>query len=102
MGYFKDGSNLNHLESSATCFFHLLCATCCSYSEVQLGQGADSKTKQYPMKWLLDHTLQQVAQSKWKKHVADDSRWFRLDPSLKYPIDLENMRYQIHLYQRVG
>lgn len=73
-----------------------------SYSEVTLGQGSAVKTKQYPMKWLLDHTLQQVAQNKWKKHVTDDSRWFRLDSSLKYPMDLENMRYQIHLYQRVG
>ncbi len=43
-----------------------------SYSEVKLGQGQDAKSKQYPMKWLLDHTLQQVAQSKWKKHVSDD------------------------------
>jgi 25S rRNA (uracil2843-N3)-methyltransferase len=72
-----------------------------SYSEVKLGQGQDAKSKQYPMKWLLDHTLQRVVQSKWKKHVSDDSRWFRLNSSLKYPIELENMRYQIHLYQRV-
>ncbi|KAJ9501634.1 hypothetical protein H2202_002596 [Exophiala xenobiotica] len=70
-----------------------------SYSEVKLGQG---QTKRYPMKWLLDHTLQEVAQAKWKKHVSDDSRWFRLNPSLKYPLELENMRYQIHLYQRVS
>lgn len=70
-----------------------------SYSEVKLGQG---QTKKYPMKWLLDHTLQEVAQGKWKKHVSDDSRWFRLNPSLKYPLELENMRYQIHLYQRVS
>ncbi|KAI1613276.1 hypothetical protein EDD37DRAFT_341372 [Exophiala viscosa] len=72
-----------------------------SYSEVKLGQGMEAKTRKYPMQWLLDHTLQQVAQSKWKKHVSDDSRWFRLDSSLKYPMELENMRYQIHLYQRV-
>ncbi|KIX05442.1 uncharacterized protein Z518_06314 [Rhinocladiella mackenziei CBS 650.93] len=76
-----------------------------SYSEVKLGQGDEAKTKQYPMKWLLDHTLLEVAgseNSKWKKHVSDDSRWFRLNASLKYPIGLENMRYQIHLYQRIG
>ncbi|KAL2431352.1 hypothetical protein ABEF95_006842 [Exophiala dermatitidis] len=76
-----------------------------SYSEVKLGQGQDAKTKQYPMKWLLDHTLLEVAglgeNSKWEKHVSDDSRWFRLSSSLKYPIELENMRYQIHLYQRI-
>ncbi|KAL6247218.1 hypothetical protein RBB50_005561 [Rhinocladiella similis] len=69
-----------------------------SYSEVKLGQG---QTKKYPMKWLLDHALQDVAQGKWKKQVSDDSRWFRLNSSLKYPMELENMRYQIHLYQRI-
>jgi 25S rRNA (uracil2843-N3)-methyltransferase len=77
-----------------------------SYSEVKLGKGDDSKTKEYPMKWLLDHTLLEVAcdgdNSKWTKVVSDDSRWFRLNQQLlKYPIELENMRYQIHLYQRV-
>lgn len=75
-----------------------------SYSEVKLGNGDDAKSKRYPMKWLLDHTLLEVAggkSSKWRKHVSDDSRWFRLNPALKYPIDLENMRYQIHLYQRI-
>lgn len=76
-----------------------------SYSEVRLGQAANSTaTKQYPMKWLLDHTLLEVAGGgtrKWEKTVSDDSRWFRLSPSLKYPIDLENMRYQIHLYRRI-
>ncbi|KAK6385957.1 hypothetical protein LTS17_001529 [Exophiala oligosperma] len=70
-----------------------------SYSEVKLGQG-QGQTKKYPMKWLLDHALQDVAQGKWKKRVSDDSRWFRLNSSLKYPLELENMRYQIHLYQR--
>ena len=77
-----------------------------SYSEVKLGKGDDTKTKQYPMKWLLDHALLEVVgqdeNSKWKKAVTDDSRWFRLhQKSLKYPIELENMRYQIHLYQRI-
>ncbi|EXJ54335.1 hypothetical protein A1O7_09674 [Cladophialophora yegresii CBS 114405] len=70
-----------------------------SYSEVKLGTGT---VKEYPMKWLLDHTLLDVDNSKWKKAVSDDSRWFRLtQQSLKYPIELENMRYQVHLYQRV-
>jgi 25S rRNA (uracil2843-N3)-methyltransferase len=75
-----------------------------SYSEVKLG----SSTKQYPMKWLLDHTLLELTggeeknNRKWKKLVGDDSRWFRLTQrDMKYPIELENMRYQIHLYQRV-
>jgi 25S rRNA (uracil2843-N3)-methyltransferase len=67
-----------------------------SYSEVRLGD----KTKQYPMRWLLNHTLMDVAKGKWQKTLEDESRWFRIDGQLKYPIDLENMRYQIHLYRR--
>jgi 25S rRNA (uracil2843-N3)-methyltransferase len=67
-----------------------------SYSEVKLGD----KTKQYPMRWLLDHTLMEVAKGKWEKRLEDESRWFRIDGQLKYPMDLENMRYQIHLYRR--
>ena len=76
-----------------------------SYSEVAL--GGYHETKQYPMKWLLDHTLQRLAvsepngTSRWKKHLGDDSRWFRITGGkLAYPIDLENMRYQVHIYQR--
>ncbi|KAG9551002.1 hypothetical protein KCU79_g13535, partial [Aureobasidium melanogenum] len=75
-----------------------------SYSTVTLN-GA---TQKYPMQWLLDHTLLSPKKNaekgtpvQWKKLVSDESRWFRLpDEDLKYPIDLENMRYQIHLYQR--
>jgi len=70
-----------------------------SYSEVKIGQ--DANPKQYPMKWLLDHALLKVAgEKKWEKAVTNDSKWFRMDAKLKYPIELENMRYQIHLYQR--
>ena len=68
-----------------------------SYSEVKLGK---EQTKQYPMKWLLDHALMETAKGKWEKVTEDDSRWFRINLSLKYPIELENMRYQIHLYRR--
>ncbi|OJD29714.1 uncharacterized protein BKCO1_7300031 [Diplodia corticola] len=76
-----------------------------SYSTVTLN-GAE---KQYPMHWLLDHTLLSVPKDakstgegpKWGKIHSDESRWFRLPEGLKYPIDLENMRYQIHLYERL-
>ena len=73
-----------------------------SYSTVQL----NGKEKRYPMHWLLDHTLQPHSPSgsvetNWQKLVADESRWFRLPDGLSYPIKLENMRYQIHLYQRI-
>lgn len=77
-----------------------------SYSTVSIN-GAEKK---YPMQWLLDYTLlgssQKVGsgevEAKWEKVLSDDSRWFRLPQGLRYPIELENMRYQIHLYRRIG
>lgn len=68
-----------------------------SYSEVKLGD----RMKQYPMGWLLDHTLMEIAKEKWEKMLQDDSKWYRLDGQLKYPIPLEDMRYQLHLYRRI-
>ncbi|KAI9855863.1 MAG: hypothetical protein M1813_009382 [Trichoglossum hirsutum] len=84
-----------------------------SYSTVEFGNsensidGATGTGKKYPMHWLLDHTLLETSSegepdlqhARWKKLVSDDSRWFRLPDGLRYPIELENMRYQIHLYE---
>lgn len=39
---------------------------------------------------------------KWKKLREEKSRWFRLPEGLKYPLGLENMRYQLHLYRRIA
>jgi len=95
-----------------------------SYSETAVG-SAGGEGKKYPMKWLLDHVMIGKQKKKkavegeeeevvavveeegekeiaaWEKVVEDDSRWWRIGESLKYPIALENMRYQIHLYKRV-
>ncbi|KAL6715578.1 hypothetical protein ACLMJK_006539 [Lecanora helva] len=86
-----------------------------SYSSVKLGAdaGADGKNdrKRYPMQWLLDHTLlERATDSKtsssstprphWEKVTSSDSQWFRLPKGLKYPITLEDTRYQMHLYRR--
>jgi 25S rRNA (uracil2843-N3)-methyltransferase len=76
-----------------------------SYSTIHLN-GAE---KNYPMKWLLDHTLlQDTSGGKevepvrlWEKIHEDESRWFRLDESLQFPIELENMRMQLHLYRKL-
>lgn len=75
-----------------------------SYSETTVGNAA----KKYPMHFLLNHTLVGPSNSDgkktnpdWEKVVSDDSRWFRIPEGLRYPISLENMRYQIHLYRRV-
>lgn len=79
-----------------------------SYSTITLN-GAE---KRYPMQWLLDHTLldqvgekgaerRKEGEAKWEKIHEDEARWFRLSPALQYPIDLENMRMQVHLYRRL-
>lgn len=81
-----------------------------SYSETKLGTEA----KKYPMSWLMDHTLLEAQDSKESpkggknespaslmKIVSEDAKWFRIPEELRYPIPLENMRYQMHLYKRV-
>jgi 25S rRNA (uracil2843-N3)-methyltransferase len=84
-----------------------------SYSTIELSNSGSSKDgtakaeKRYPMHWLLDHTLVgtpskdtlDCQQPRWRKLLSDNSRWFRLPDGLLYPIELENMRYQIHLYE---
>lgn len=69
-----------------------------SYSTVSIN-GAEKK---YPMQWLLDHTLlgAQPEDALWEKVLTNESKWFRLPEGLEYPVELENMRYQIHLYKR--
>lgn len=83
-----------------------------SYSTINLGkhdkiQNTEAR-KEYPMLWLLDHTLLTTAvgstkstneKKQWEKLEENQSKWFRM-PDLNYPIDLENMRYQMHLYRR--
>lgn len=73
-----------------------------SYSTVSL----NGTEKKYPMQWLLDHTLlaqeAKSGNSSWEKLTEDESRWFRLDTRLRYPIELEDMRFQLHLYRRTS
>ncbi|KAI1476282.1 hypothetical protein F4774DRAFT_420921 [Daldinia eschscholtzii] len=71
-----------------------------SYSEAAVGKEA----KRYPMQWLLDHTLLQADKlppegCRWEKIQSHDSIWFRLGEGLRYPMDLQDMRYQMHLYR---
>ncbi|KAG4431070.1 hypothetical protein IFR05_013445 [Cadophora sp. M221] len=81
-----------------------------SYSETTVGPaGATETPKKYPMKWLLEHALLgteaprggEATAPLWEKVVSDDSKWFRIHETLRYPITIENMRYQLHLYRRL-
>ncbi|KAF2453653.1 hypothetical protein BDY21DRAFT_257653, partial [Lineolata rhizophorae] len=79
-----------------------------SYANVAINSGQDSG-KKYPMRWLLDLALLEEGNTKdrlgesstqrWKKIREEESAWFRMPGSLEYPIELENMRYQLHLYR---
>lgn len=68
-----------------------------SYSEVSLG---DTSPRRYPMQFLLDHILLKSTEGTWAKVQAEDSKWFRVSSGLSYPLELENTRYQLHLYKR--
>lgn len=95
-----------------------------SYSSITL----NGSEKQYPMQWLLEHTLLTTAPKAlapeleavdstsadpdvaakptrpprlWDCIESTPSRWFRLPPTLKYPLELENMRYQFSLWRRL-
>jgi 25S rRNA (uracil2843-N3)-methyltransferase len=84
-----------------------------SYSTLSMGNETSEQTKQrqYPMKFLLDHTLLSVAAEKWERIASHDSRWWRRDASqLRYDVNLEggeglvkleDMRFQIHVYRRL-
>ena len=85
-----------------------------SYSTVDIGKSSTTKRpaqKKYPMQWLLDHTLldaSSVGSSKnaeqkrqWEKVDMAETKWFRLPKGLRYPLELEDMRYQYHLYRRL-
>ncbi|KAL4995111.1 hypothetical protein BDV10DRAFT_188394 [Aspergillus recurvatus] len=79
-----------------------------SYSTLKLNKSTgEQQERQYPMKFLLDHTLLSVARGKWEKLYSQDSRWWRRDASrLWYDVGegagLEDMRFQIHVYRRLG
>ncbi|RAK98581.1 25S rRNA (uracil2843-N3)-methyltransferase [Aspergillus ibericus CBS 121593] len=79
-----------------------------SYSTLKLGKSAEGEVRerQYPMKFLLDHTLLSVAEGKWERVLSQDSRWWRRDAArLRYEVGegagLEDMRYQVHVYRRL-
>ncbi|KAF3895089.1 25S rRNA (Uridine(2843)-N(3))-methyltransferase [Trichophyton interdigitale] len=71
------------------------------------GRASEEKkpARQYPMRFLLDHTLLTTASGSWECILSEESQWFRRDRTgLEYNvgegIGLEDMRYQVHAYRR--
>ncbi|KAK9368332.1 hypothetical protein V1509DRAFT_623776 [Lipomyces kononenkoae] len=65
-----------------------------SYSHIQIG------SKTFPVQFLLDHIMVDDAAG-WEKVVNDDAVWFRIQNDLKYPLELENMRFFLRLYRKI-
>lgn len=93
-----------------------------SYSEAAVGEPKEGEeAKKYPMSWLMDHALlpkeiskkekeemkrnlkdgEEMPRPDWEKLVGEEARWFRLREGLQYPISLENMRYQVHVFRKL-
>jgi 25S rRNA (uracil2843-N3)-methyltransferase len=87
-----------------------------SYSETAVGNAKEGEEKKkYPMSWLMDYALvprpkkkaegdeggEQESTPAWEKVISKDSLWYRLEEDLDYPVSLENMRFQVHVFKRV-
>ncbi|KAK9362467.1 hypothetical protein V1504DRAFT_438688 [Lipomyces starkeyi] len=72
----------------------LLLESAGSYSHIQIG------SKTFPVQFLLDHIMVDDGAG-WEKVVHDEAVWFRVQNGLKYPLELENMRFFLRLYRRM-
>jgi 25S rRNA (uracil2843-N3)-methyltransferase len=80
-----------------------------SSSEISVGkdnQGTEKRT--YPIRYLLDMVLMEKQLSaavdqkqSWERLVGDQSRCFRIPEGLKYPVGLENVRFQVYLFKKL-
>jgi 25S rRNA (uracil2843-N3)-methyltransferase len=78
----------------------------CSDATVEKDNKCKEKNR-YPMHYLMDMVLMEKQLTRgvddkpaWEKLIGDESRWFKLEEGLKYPISLENIRFQVHLFRR--
>lgn len=67
-----------------------------------------NERKRYPMHHLLDMVLMEKHLPRavddkpaWEKLIGDQSRYFRLEEGLKFPMSLENMRFQVYLFKKL-
>lgn len=91
-----------------------------AYSEAAASDTKEGEErKKYPLSWLVDYVLvpkpkptpkkrakdddeeEAGEKPKWEKVVGEDSMCYRLDEGLSYPVSLENMRFQVHLFRRI-
>ncbi len=79
-------------------------------SEIILGKDDNQveEKKAYPMHYLLDMVLTGKKMSAaadqepaWEKLLGEQNRHFRIPEVLKYPIGLENLKFQVYLYKKL-
>ena len=78
-----------------------------SYSSIGLKEGE----RKYPMRFYLDYALlgcrgssngdKGSGSAAWKRLVGEESRWLRHSHRLEYPVQLEDMRVQVHLFEKL-
>jgi len=69
--------------------------------------GTGEKLRGYGMKKLLDFVLlgkrapdDVDTNPAWKELVREESRLFKLHETLRFPVSLDNIRFQVHLFKR--
>ena len=84
-----------------------------AYSEVAAANAKEGDEKRkWPMNLLLDYALLPKKQNQddsdeeqperhWEKVINEPSMVYKLDDALKYPVSLENMKFQVHLFKRI-
>lgn len=86
------------------------------YSEIANPNAKEEDEKRkYPMNLLLDYALipnrrkesaqedsdEERPQDAWEKVIEEVSILNKLDDGLKYPVSLENTKFQVHLFRRM-
>lgn len=84
-----------------------------AYSEVTAANAEEGEVKRkYPMNLLLDYALlpkkqnpddsdEEQPERAWEKVINEPSMVHKLDDALKFPVSLENVRFQVHLFKRI-
>ena len=84
-----------------------------AYSEVATANAKEGDEKRkYPMDLLLDYALlperlnpndsdEEQPERAWEKVINVPNVVHKLDDALEFPVSLENMKFQVHLYKRI-
>jgi 25S rRNA (uracil2843-N3)-methyltransferase len=86
-----------------------------AYAEVAAANAKEGDEKRkYPMNLLLDYALlpkpreddkdnsdEDKSERAWEKVIDEPSMLYKLDDAIRYPVSLENTRFQVHLFRRM-